>query len=307
MNSDKATVMVKVLLLFVTGFCLSGCSINPAVGSAATAEAVALVSTPQRIPLTAELSESSGLVCVHDQWISFNDSGGLPVLYRIDPIGKVQHQLQLTVKNIDWEAITSDGRFLYLADTGNNAGKRTTLMIHKIPLDWRLLKQPYQPQTLEITLPQHAELKVYQHDLDFEALVFQQGALWLISKSWASQQPKMYRLDPSLKQQNLGQAFPVQSPGFLVTDASFDASTGQWWLVGYTDPRKAIWAYLSNSGFQAQIARYDKNLLLLDTKDLPTTGQVEGVCIDQNKQIWISEEGGKQKPAQLIKTGFSSQ
>ena len=77
--------------------------------------------------------------------------------------------------------------------------------------------------------------------------------------------------------------------------------------MGYTDPRKAIWAYLSNAGYQPKIARYDKNMLLLETRALPTAGQVEGVCIDQDKQIWISEEGSKQQPAQLIKTGFSSQ
>ncbi|EGM78443.1 hypothetical protein Rhein_1428 [Rheinheimera sp. A13L] len=258
------------------------------------------------VDLPAELSESSGLLCIGDEFISFNDSGGLPLLYRINADGRIQQQLELSVKNIDWEAITSDGQFLYLADAGNNAGKRSSLLIYKVPLDWRLLSQPYQPVTLEISLPRQGELKAYQHDLDFEALVYQQGALWLISKSWASQKPALYRLDPSLKFQALGKALPLQSPDFLVTDASFNNSTEHWWLVGYTDPRKAIWAYLTNSGFQAQIARYDKEFQLLEVQTLPTPGQVEGLCIDQHQQIWISEEAGKQKPARLIKTGLSS-
>lgn len=258
------------------------------------------------VDLPAELSESSGLLCVGDEFVSFNDSGGLPVLYRFNAAGQIQQQLELSVKNIDWEAITSDGQFLYLADTGNNAGKRTSVLIHKIPLDWRLLKQPYQPVTLEISLPDQGKLKAYQHDLDFEALVYQHGALWLISKSWASQKPALYRLDPSLKFQALGKALPLQSADFLVTDASFSNSTEHWWLVGYTDPRKAIWAYLTNSGFEAQIARYDVQLQLLEVQTLPTQGQVEGLCIDLQQQIWISEEAGKHKPARLIKTGLSS-
>lgn len=258
------------------------------------------------VDLPAELSESSGLLCVGDEFVSFNDSGGLPVLYRFNAAGKIQQQLELSVKNIDWEAITSDSQFLYLADTGNNAGKRTSVLIHKIPLDWRMLKQPYQPVTLEISLPQQAALKAYQHDLDFEALVYQQGALWLISKSWASQHPLRYRLDPSLTHQTLALALPLQSPDFLVTDASFNSSTDQWWLVGYTNPYKAIWAYITNSGFQAQIARYDAQFQLLEVQTLPTQGQVEGLCIDQWQQIWISEEAGKQKPARLMKTGLSS-
>lgn len=258
------------------------------------------------VDLPAELSESSGLLCVGDEFVSFNDSGGLPVLYRFNAAGQIQQQLELSVKNIDWEAITSDGQFLYLADTGNNAGKRASVLIHKIPLDWRMLKQPYQPVTLAISLPQQGTLKAYQHDLDFEALVYQQGTLWLLSKSWASQKAALYQLDPSLKHQTLALALPLQSPDFLITDASFNSSTEQWWLVGYTHPYKAIWAYITHSGFEAQIARYDKNFQLLEVQPLPTQGQVEGLCIDQWQQIWISEEAGKQKPARLIKTGLSS-
>jgi sugar lactone lactonase YvrE len=286
-------VLFRQVLVLGLALCLFACASVPQPEFAA-------------VDLPAELSESSGLLCVGDEFISFNDSGGLPLLYRINAAGQIQQQLELSVKNTDWEAITSDGQFLYLADTGNNAGKRTSVLIHKIPLDWRLLKQPYQPVTLEISLPLQGALKAYQHDLDFEALVYQQGTLWLISKSWTSQKPARYRLDPSLKFQALGKALSVQSPDFLVTDASFNSSTEHWWLVGYTDPRKAIWAYLTNSGFQAQLARYDREFQLLEVHALSTPGQVEGLCIDQHQQIWISEEAGKQKPARLIKTGLSS-
>jgi hypothetical protein len=130
--------------------------------------------------------------------------------------------------------------------------------------------------------------------------------LWLISKSWQSQIPARYKISPDVKQQYLGDALPFANPGFLVTDAIFDHNQQQWWLVGYPDPRTAIWAHLSNAGFQSQIARYDHQLKLLQTKTLPTKGQVEGVCIDQDNQIWISEEGSKQSPALLMKTGLSS-
>jgi hypothetical protein len=275
---------------------LSGCSVSqtaPAAGQSA-------------VTLPSQLLETSGLLCLEQDFISFNDSGGKPVLYRFDRSGQIKHQLQLSFRNSDWEAISSDGEFLYLADTGNNAGYKQALFIYKVPLNWSGLKQPYRPERLEIILPADEKRQPYQHDLDFEALVYQQDSLWLISKSWDSQIPKRYKLDPKLKQQKLGKALPFANPGFLVTDAVFDQNKQEWWLVGYPDPRKAIWAYLSNAGFQPQIARYDENLLLLETKALPTTGQVEGLCIDQDKQIWISEEGNKHSPARLIQTGFSS-
>lgn len=276
---------------------LSGCSLSQTLPE--PAQSVVL--------LPPQLIETSGLVCLDQDFISFNDSGGKPELYRFDRNGHIRQQLQLSVRNIDWEAMTSDGEFLYLADTGNNNGQRQSLFIYKVPLDWSGLKQPYKPERLEIQLPKSDILLPYEHDLDFEALVYRQHSLWLISKSWASEKPVMYKLDLALVKQSLGQALPVAEPGFLVTDAVFELSQQQWWLVGYPDPRKAIWAYLSNAGYQPQIARYDKNLVLLETRALPTTGQVEGLCIDKEHQIWITEEGSKQHPALLIKTGFSSQ
>lgn len=275
---------------------LCGCSVSQTL----------TVKDQSMVLLPPQLAETSGLICLEQDFISFNDSGGKPVLYRFDRKGQINHQLQLSVRNNDWEAISSDGEFLYLADTGNNAGQRQSLFVYKVPLDWSDLKQPYQPERLELLLPSGDQLMPYQHDLDFEALLYHQDNLWLISKSWNSQIPARYKLDPGLKQQKLGKAMPFAKPGFLVTDAVFDQSQQEWWLVGYTDPRKAIWAYLSNAGYQPKIARYDKNMLLLETSALPTAGQVEGVCIDQNKQIWISEEGSKQNPARLIKTGFST-
>ncbi|RVT45870.1 hypothetical protein EMM73_11695 [Rheinheimera sediminis] len=290
-------MLVRQALVLLSALSLVACSSVPAPVSTAVFKAV---------ELPAELSESSGLLCIGNEFISFNDSGGLPELYRINAEGKILQRLKLMTKNIDWEAITTDGQFLYLADIGNNAGQRSSLYIHKIPLDWRFLKQPYQPVTLEISLPQQSGLKAHQHDFDFEALVYQQGALYLFSKSWASEKTVLYRLDPHSQQQALGVALPLQSPDFLVTDATFDSFTEQWWLVGYTHPFKAIWAYLIGSGFQAQIARYDARLQLQQVQPLPTQGQVEGLCIDEMRQIWISEEASQQKPARLIKTGLST-
>lgn len=290
----RSFLRLKSALLLLLMFGLVACtSIPPAEFTA--------------VELPEQLSETSGLLCVADELISFNDSGGAAVLYRLNRVGQLRSQLQLSVRNIDWEATSLDDEFLYLADSGNNSGQRRTVLIHKIPLDWSELTQPYQPETLEISLPQQHKPKSYQHDLDFEALVYQQGALWLLSKSWQSQQPRLYRLDPKLKQQQLGQGLPLQSPGFLITDASIDSRSGHLWLVGYTDPRQAIWAYLSNSGFQAQIARYDQNLRLLESKSLPTRGQVEGLCIDRKQQIWLSEEGSAKRPARLLNTGLHSQ
>lgn len=260
----------------------------------------------QPIALPAELAESSGLVCDGEDFISFNDSGGQTLLYRFNASGHIVQQLSLAVPQIDWEASASDGRFLYLADTGNNAGKRLSLLIHKVPLDWASLAQPYSPVTLEILLPSGSEALSHQHDLDFEALVHRNNSLWLFSKSWASGTAKGYRLDPELRQQPLGQAVQLPSAGFLVTDAGVDPVRQDFWLVGYTNPFKALWAYLTHAGFEVQLAHYDAHFQLLAAISLPVRSQVEGLCIDQHQQLWLSAEAGKHNPALLINTGIST-
>lgn len=290
---ERAVMMLFRLKLVVLLLCLGSCTTVP-------------VTEFRAVKLPSELAESSGLVCVEDEFISFNDSGGLPVLYRFDQTGQIQQQLKLAVKNIDWEAISSDGGFLYLADVGNNAGKRSSLQIHKIPLNWSGLSQPYLPVTVQLALPALEPVKAYQHDLDFEAIGYHQQQLWLFSKSWASGKPSVYRLDPALTPQDLGKPEPVQSADFLLTDASYDSSSGHWWMVGYPNPFQAVLAHLTGAGYQPQLAKYNSQFQLLEVKALPTTGQVEGLCIDRHQQIWISEETSAQGAARLIKTGLSS-
>lgn len=280
---------------------------------AALALLLAACNVSQRVPasnqlalLPSQLTETSGLLCLDQDFISFNDSGGPSVLYRFDSSGRIHQQLQLSSENKDWEAITSDGQFLYLADSGNNSGARSDVIIYKVPLNWSGLTQPYSPERLDLIFSADKQRQPYQHDVDFEALVYKQNALWLISKSWSSQIPALYQVDPDVKRQKPAQAGHFAPPGFLVTDAVFDQRQQEWWLVGYPDPRKAIWAHLTHAGFQPQLARYDKNMQLLEIKALPTAGQVEGLCIDQDKQIWITEEGSPYSPARLIRVGTSS-
>jgi len=73
---------------------------------------------------------SEGVVWAH------NDSGSVPRLWALDVSGAVLQTVAISARNIDWEDISiapgPDGvTYLYLADIGDNLGRRASVMIHR--------------------------------------------------------------------------------------------------------------------------------------------------------------------------------
>lgn len=69
------------------------------------------------ITLPKALSETSGLSCADDnQILSINDSGNAPVVYSVSYDGTIAEELALSIRNNDWEAITADDEYLFVAD-----------------------------------------------------------------------------------------------------------------------------------------------------------------------------------------------
>ena len=88
------------------------------------------------INLSKLIDETSGLEIVDGQFITHNDSGGDPKLYYLNKKGKIISERKITgVKNNDWEDITQDDKFIYVADMGNNYDTRKNLCVIKIPKD----------------------------------------------------------------------------------------------------------------------------------------------------------------------------
>ena len=84
------------------------------------------------ISLSKKIDETSGLEIVDGQFITHNDSGGDPKLYYLDKKGKIVFERTLDgVKNNDWEDITKDDQFIYVANMGNNFDTRKNLSIVK--------------------------------------------------------------------------------------------------------------------------------------------------------------------------------
>src|SRR6056300_355913 len=123
--------MNKACLL--AGLMLLGCS-NKEIDSVEI-DSVEIIS---KIVLPKIINETSGLEFYNNNFITHNDSGGEPSLYVFNEMGEVIETIGLNknpdfeIENNDWEDITNDNEYLFVADTGNNFGNRDNLNIIRV-------------------------------------------------------------------------------------------------------------------------------------------------------------------------------
>ncbi|WP_415903507.1 hypothetical protein ACMXYR_07280 [Neptuniibacter sp. QD29_5] len=186
---------------------------------------------PDRVQETSGLASRGGLL-----W-TINDSGDGPYLYALDP----QHNIVKTIKvgnakNIDWEELAQDETYLYIADCGNNRGRRIELQIYKVT--WSDLQSTrsggiISPEILRFNYADRPEnVTPKSHNLDCEALTVVNDELWLFTKNRENEQTHLYKLDKSATEQSvtLTERFDVKG---LVTAADYDPVTKRLALLGY--------------------------------------------------------------------------
>ena len=92
----------------------------------------------ETIVLPKIINETSGLEILNEVFITHNDSGGEPSLYFFNQNGQITNSIKLEeesfweIYNNDWEDITADENYIFIADTGNNFGNRDNLNIIKV-------------------------------------------------------------------------------------------------------------------------------------------------------------------------------
>ncbi|BFT28845.1 hypothetical protein D210916BOD24_00210 [Alteromonas sp. D210916BOD_24] len=234
------------------------------------------------------LAETSGLYCDSDHMLSLNDSGNAPVLFKIDFNGNIIQQLPLAITNKDWEAVTADNTHYFIADVGNNGGKREQVEVYKINRqdlnDITLLKLSYVGNTITGNTP-------YAHDFDSEAMVKKGSELLLFSKSWRTGITHIYTIDEQMAEQHISPIADIKGLPGVVTGADFDTTRNVFVITGYkSDPF---------GNFEAFIAQVAPDFSIINIWPLETYKQVEGVCVDKKGQYWFSEEATKGRPASL--------
>lgn len=236
-----------------------------------------------------ELKENSGMVYYNGLLWTLNDSGGEPILYGVDDKGVVQARVLIeNATNVDWEDIAQDERYLYVADTGNNAGNRQNLGIYRIQkthlpthgdknASAEFMGYTYEDQT-DFNLVSHG------HPYDCEALVTMNDSLYLFTKDWQSEKTAQYVLHFNPKESVARKRGEFEAGG-LITGADISPDGKILALSGYAQMKPFVWIFRDfNPGkpFSGNSSRVDLDMLFMS--------QTEGITISDDERILISCE-----------------
>ncbi len=243
--------------------------------------------------LGGAVPESSGLQLTSQGLWTFNDSGNLPVLFKIDSTtGNVLQQVTVTnFGNVDWEDIAADAQYLYIGDFGNNNGDRRDLRV------LRVLKSAIGPspsesvtaQEIAFSYPDQTNFNpgTNNHNFDCEAFFYANDSLHLFTKNWADLRTKYYTIpaQPGPQVAHLKGSFNVNG---LITAADLNAGGTGAGLLGYTSSTGATFLWLLSDFRNGQFLQGHKRRI-----ELPNAlfiGQAEGLCFVDRYRVLLSNE-----------------
>ena len=241
----------------------------------------------ETIVLPKIINETSGLEILNNQFITHNDSGGEPSLYFFSQNGEIINSITLEeesfweIYNNDWEDITADEDYIYIADTGNNFGNRDNLNIIKVKTtDFSIdskIDISYKDQQTFLPRP--------KHKYDAEALFLIEDKIAVLSKDRDNLFTDLYLID---KQSNSKQALESKTTynvNSLITGGDYNKDMSLLALVSY-----------NSKGSQFLILFEDFNLETLTEKKfrkfkIPLErAQIEAIKIIDDKTFWITSE-----------------
>jgi hypothetical protein len=244
--------------------------------------------------LPEELKETSGLYCPElGSAYTVNDSGNKPIIYNIDASGRIIGKKLVATKNSDWEALTGDLHNFYIGDVGNNNGKREFVQIHAVSK--QVNKSVTNVTTSKLFYINNSVKKneYLKHDFDAETLINLNDSLFLFSKSWKTGTLFIYELNKIEPQQFVEHVSKIEGLPGIVTGGDFDSKNNRFILVGYELNRMG--------SFYPFIAILNKDLTLNMSFELPDYGQVEGICVTPNGEVWFTQEGSFFSNHKLVK------
>ena len=270
-------------IYLVAGLILFGCS-NKEVDTAEidTAEIVSKIVLPKII------NETSGLEFYNNNFITHNDSGGEPSLYVFNEMGEVIETIGLNknpdfeIENNDWEDITNDNEYLFVADTGNNFGNRDNLNIIRVSkgTDFMvdgIIEISYSDQESFFPRP--------KHKYDAEAIIVIEDKIALFSKDRENQNTDLYLVD---KNQNGSQILTSEvsyNVNTLITGGDYDEDRNLLALVSYNSNGNQYLLLFENF----KLNNLENNTFKKFKIPLEQA-QIEAVKIIDEKTFWVTSE-----------------
>ena len=243
--------------------------------------------------LPEKIEETSGIEFFKNDFLTHNDSGGKPNLYRFTEQGDLINKYLIEgAENNDWEDIAQDKNYLYISDSGNNKGNRKNLNI--LIVDPKRDFKKIGAITFNYRDQQNFE-KRKKHPFDAEALVATQEVLVLFSKNRKTSTTELYSIPKTSGNYTLSpkKSFDVQS---LITGADYHHRLKLVALVGYVRSGEQFLYTLSSFDME------NLNQVKMKKFKLPLDGkQVEAIKIIDQNNFWITSEGEGESFPMLFK------
>ncbi len=241
----------------------------------------------ETIVLPKIINETSGLEILDNRFITHNDSGGEPSLYFFNLNGEIINSIKLEeesfweIYNNDWEDITADEDYIFIADTGNNFGNRDNLNIIKVKTsDFSVESKidiSYEDQQTFLPRP--------KHKYDAEALFLIEDKIAVLSKDRDNLFTDLYLIDKESNSMQALESRVTYNVNSLITGGDYNKDISLLALVSY-----------NSKGNQFLILFEDFNLENLAEKKfrkfkIPLErAQIEAIKIIDNNTFWITSE-----------------
>ena len=269
---------------------MSSCSDIPRDQNFDSAEIIETVVLPKIV------NETSGLEILNEVFITHNDSGGEPSLYFFNLNGEITNSKKLEqesfweIYNNDWEDITADKDYIYIADTGNNFGTRDNLSIIKVKIsDFSV------DSKIDIFYSdQESFFPSLKHKYDAEALLIIEDKLALFSKDRDSLNTDLYLIDDTIKGKQELSSIAKFNVNTLITGGDYNIETGILALVSYSSKRNFFLNFLRDDQYLILFEDFDIEKPLNNSFKkyrIPIErAQIESVKIINDKLFWVTSE-----------------
>ena len=260
---------------------ISSCSDTPEDQNIDSAEIIETVVLPKII------NETSGLEILNDVFVTHNDSGGEPSLYFFNFNGEITGSKKLEeesfweIYNNDWEDISADEDYIYIADTGNNFGTRDNLSIIKV----KIADFSVDSKIDVFYSDQESFFPSSKHKYDAEALLIIQDKIALFSKDRDSLNTDLYLIDDTVKEKQELSSVANFNVNSLITGGDYDSDTGILALVSYSSRGEQYLILFEEFNINKPSYNSFKKYIIPIER-----AQIEAIKIIDNKTFWITSE-----------------
>ena len=241
----------------------------------------------ETIVLPKVINETSGLEIINEVFITHNDSGGEPSLYFFNLNGEIINSIKLEeesfweIYNNDWEDITADKDYIFIADTGNNFGNRDNLNIIKVRTsDFSVESKidiSYEDQQTFLPRP--------KHKYDAEALFLIEDKIAVLSKDRSNLFTDLYLIDKESNSKQALESKITYNVNSLITGGDYNKDMSLLALVSYNSKGSQFLILFENFNLETLAEKkFRKFKIPLER------AQIEAIKIIDNNTFWITSE-----------------